>query len=70
MHKLLTMKVANNDPDNLYSEPSKFSMVTLGQDELKVLLPVYCEQHPQHKDKLLQHGLPNCARKYSYIIQH
>lgn len=35
-----SMKIASNDANILYSEPSKFSMITLGQDELKVLLSV------------------------------
>ena len=39
-------------------------MITLGQDKLQVLLSVYCELYPQHKDKLLLDGLPKCAKKY------
>ena len=41
-----SIKIVSNDANILYSEPSKFSMITLGQDELKVLLSVYCELYP------------------------
>ena len=64
-----SMKASSTDADTLqlYSEPSKFSMITLGQDELGVLLSMYCELYPQHRDKLFLDGLPKCAKKYDHI---
>ena len=59
----MSLRVATTDADTLYSKPSKFNMTTLGQDKLQVLLSVYCELYPQHKDKLLLDGLPKCAKK-------
>ena len=63
----MSLRVATTDADTLYSKPSKFNMITLGQDELQVLLSMYSELYPQHKDKLLLDGLPKCAKKYSHI---
>lgn len=57
--------VSINSTDFVYSEPSKYSMVTLGQDEVQLLVLVHCELYPQHKDKLLPHGLPTCANMIS-----
>jgi hypothetical protein len=37
-----SMKVASTDADTSYSTPSKFNLITLGQDELQVLLSVSC----------------------------
>ena len=60
------MKIASttNSSDFLYSEPSKYTMITLGPDELQLLFSVYSELYPQCKDKLSPNGLPTCARKY------
>ena len=45
-----SMKVASiNSANFVYSEPSKYSMVTLGQDEMQVLVSVYCELYLEHK---------------------
>ena len=66
-----SMKVTTGKScDPLYCEPSKYTMATLSQDELGVLLSVYYTRHPHYKDKLSFHNVPRCVKKYGYVTMN